>query len=66
MVFGLGPSAMVKTKSSLASLDLAIRSQAIFDPKRYAETVTELANAVRNPVPAKSESAVSKDKRILP
>jgi len=53
MVLGLDPATMEKAKSSLASLDLAIRSPTVFDPKRYAEVVSELASAVRNPAPGK-------------
>jgi hypothetical protein len=53
MVLGLDPATIAKAKSAFVSLDLAIRSPAIFDPKRYEEVVTELTNVVRNPAAAK-------------
>lgn len=47
MVLGLGGKDAEKAKSPLSSLDLAIRAAAIFDPKRYAQAVEELAKAVQ-------------------
>jgi hypothetical protein len=60
MALGLGASVMEKAKSPLASLDLAIRSEAIFNPKRYAETIAELASAVSGVSPAKVDRPVPK------
>ena len=47
LVLGMDPKVLEKAKVPLGSLDLAIRSSAIFDPKRYAEAVAELAAAVQ-------------------
>lgn len=47
LVLGMNPKVMEKAKSPLSSLDLAIRSIAIFDPKRYSELVAELTTAVQ-------------------
>ena len=47
LVLGMDPKVLEKAKVPLGSLDLAIRSSAIFDPKRYVEAVAELATAVQ-------------------
>jgi hypothetical protein len=47
LVLGMDPKVLEKAKVPLSSLDLAIRSSAIFDPKRYAEAVAELVAAVQ-------------------
>ena len=46
MVLGLSPKLIEKTKGTIGSLDLAVRAEAIFDAKRFAEVVAELASAV--------------------
>jgi hypothetical protein len=47
LVLGMDPKVLEKAKGSLSSLDLAIRSSAIFDPKRYSEVVAELTAIVQ-------------------
>ena len=47
LVLGLDPKVMEKAKVPLGSLDLAVRSSAILDPKRYPDTVAELIAAVQ-------------------
>jgi hypothetical protein len=47
VVLGMNAKTQEKAKGPLGSLDLAIRSAAIFDPKRYADAVGELKAAVQ-------------------
>ena len=46
LVLGLDPKVMPKAKDSLVSLDLSIRSPALFDAKKFTETVAQLTAAV--------------------
>jgi hypothetical protein len=47
MIFGLPPRVMERAKTSLGTLNEALRSSAIFDAKRYTELVAELVSAVQ-------------------
>lgn len=46
-LLGLDPAVFEKAKSALGSLDLAIRSPAVFEAKRFADTVAEITAIVQ-------------------
>ena len=46
LVLGLDPKVIAQAKTPLDTLDLAIRSAAIFDAKGFETTVGELASAL--------------------